>query len=72
MELTTKLAIDYLVRQKVSVIIGFKAEGGALQPKHDDSYVYNNHFDYVDFVGPDGTPITIPTGKFNISYEAAE
>lgn len=61
----TKLAIWYLRKRKKSVIIGFIANGGWVQPKNNHPLTYECDFFNTKFVNKNGTTTTMPYGKFN-------
>lgn len=59
-----KLAIWFLKKRKVSIIIGFAHEGGAIRPLNRDTYLYDNTFDRCQFLEYNGAEFQIPEGKF--------
>lgn len=64
----TKLAIWFLQKKKVSVIIGFTIEGKEVKAKskYNDTYTYDNELRGVDYYTTDDRLLVLPEGKFSI------
>lgn len=61
-----KLAIWYLRKKNVSVLINYRIEDGKVQQLHDESRIYNNEFINVDYRLKNGEKFHIPEGQFKV------
>lgn len=62
----TKVAIWYLRKRNVSVLIGFLLKGGAIQQDNEKAYLYDNWNNKTSYYTKSGIKIKIPEGKFKI------
>lgn len=63
-----KLAIWYLRKRKVSVLLNMRVDGGAIQQTTRYGCTYDNHLNNVRYLDKNGKELIIPEGKFKISY----
>lgn len=64
-----RLAIWYLRRKKVSVIMNMDVEGGTIKQMARYGYTYNNKLANVRLLDKDGQELKIPQGKFKVQYD---
>lgn len=62
-----KLAIWYLRRKRVSVIMNYRINGGLLKPKQNQSYMYENTFIETEHRYIDNSEMDVPEGNFSFS-----
>lgn len=62
----TELALWYLRKKKVTVIMNYKVEGGKLTQKTNEGYTYDSDFDNSEIWLNDGSEFIIPEGKYKI------
>lgn len=66
----TSLAIWYLRKRKLSVLIGFEAIDGQVKPQNNRTFVYDNTLRNTVFKSPDGEVLILPEGKFSITRKS--
>lgn len=60
----TKLAIWYLRKRKVSVLIGFLTYEALIQQERESAYLYDSNLMNTSYFDYEGNKIEIPEGKF--------
>ncbi|QLI77123.1 hypothetical protein [Bacillus pumilus] len=66
----TKLAIWWLRKRKLTVLIGHDITGGEIKAKSNKVYLYDSNLKDVAFKDPNGIPFNVPEGKF--AYKRAK
>lgn len=61
-----RLAIWYLRRREVSVLMNVRIDGGVIQQKTGYGCTYDTVLDNVKYLDRDGEELIIPQGKFKI------
>lgn len=63
-----KLAIWYLRKRKVSVLLNMRVEGGTIQQKTRIGLTYHNDLNNAKYLDKNGKELVLPEGKFQFSY----
>lgn len=63
-----KLAIWYLRKRNVSVLLNMKIDGGTIQQKTRYGFTYDSEINNVNYLDADGELFNIPKGKFKVRY----
>lgn len=63
-----KLAIWYLNKRKVSVLLNMKIEDGTVQQTTNHGCTYNNTLNNVKYLDKNGKELILPEGKFRFEY----
>lgn len=63
-----KLAIWYLRKRNVSVLLNMKIDGGTIQQKTRYGCTYDSDISNGKYLDNDGKPLNIPKGKFKFRY----
>ena len=63
-----KLAIWYLNKRKVSVLLNMKIEGGIVQQTTYHGCTYNNTLNDIKYLDKNGNELVLPEGKFRFEY----
>lgn len=64
-----KLAIWYLRKKNVSIIMNYRLNGGILKPKQKQSRMYDNTFIDTDHRYMDNTKCDVPEGNFEFTKQ---
>lgn len=59
-----RIALWYLRKRKVSVLLNMKIDGGTVQQKTRYSCTYDNELTNVKYLDKDGEMVNLPKGKF--------
>lgn len=68
----TKLAIWYLRKRKVSVMIGFVTFRGSLQSDNKRAFLYDNTLNETKYFDQLGKSLDLPEGKFHFDRSGDE
>lgn len=66
----TKLAIWWLRKRKLTVLIGHDITGGEIKARFNKVYLYDSNLRDAVFKDPYGIPFNVPEGKF--AYKRAK
>lgn len=66
----TKLAIWYLRKRKISVLMGFTTSRGSLQSDNDVTYLLDNFLMDTAFYDKFGKKWLLPEGKFSYKEQS--
>lgn len=65
----SKLAVWYLRKKKISVLIGFEVKNGQMKSYNQTCALFDNELYNVEYKTRDNKPFLIPDGKFSIERE---
>jgi hypothetical protein len=63
----TELAVWYLRKKKKSVLINYEINNGVVKCRNNESYLYDNILNNVEYRLSNDKEFVIPDGKFNVS-----
>jgi len=63
-----RLAIWYLRKRKVSVLINMKVKDGTVQQKTNKGWTCDNDLHNVRYLDKNGKELVLPEGKFQFEY----
>jgi len=69
MKILDKIAICFLKQRKISIVIGYEITNGNLKSIYNNSYIYKNILNNVEFKNNDNNKFSVPEGKFECYYE---